>query len=146
MILISNQEKGYFINTPARSYRYQVLLDFAMEREPEKADLYTELLTCDYYLRENAKSRPSFAADQTCYYREMADFYEKEEKEPEILTFLDDTDTIGEDTETTMEAFFYPVWENCPEKICERWEKPGFLLFDYEKRNPLTGDARTVLI
>ena len=40
MILISNQEKGYFINTPARSYRYQVLLDFAMEREPEKADLF----------------------------------------------------------------------------------------------------------
>ena len=47
---------------------------------------------------------------------------------------------------THMEAFFYAVWEDCPEKICERREKPGFLLFDYEKRNPLTGDARTVLI
>lgn len=140
------EEKGYFINTPARSYRYQVLLDFAMEREPEKADLYTELLTCDYYLRENAKSRPSFAADQTCYYREMADFYEKEEKEPEILTEYEGYHAKQVMKMTHMEAFFYPVWENCPEKICERWEKPGFLLFDYEKRNPLTGDARTVLI
>lgn len=140
------EEKGYFVNTPARSYRYQVLLDFALEREPEKAPLYTELLTCDYYLRENAKSRLSFAADQTCYYKEMADFYEKEEKEPAVLTGYEGYHAKQVMKMTHMEAFFYPVWEDCPEKICERREKPGFLLFDYEKRNPLTGDARTVLI
>ena len=74
------------------------------------------------------------------------DFYEKEEKEPEILTEYEGYHAKQVMKMTHMEAFFYPVWENCPEKICERWEKPGFLLFDYEKRNPLTGDARTVLI
>ena len=76
----------------------------------------------------------------------MADFYEKEEKEPEILTGYEGYHAKQVMKMTHMEAFFYPVWENCPEKICERREKPGFLLFDYEKRNPLTGDARTVLI
>ena len=34
---------------------FQVLLDFAAETDRERAELYRELLTFDYYLRENAK-------------------------------------------------------------------------------------------
>ena len=54
------EAKGYFVNTPSRSYRYRILLDFAASREPEKEELFRELLTCDYYLRENARADRTF--------------------------------------------------------------------------------------
>lgn len=38
-----------------------MLLDFAVSAEPEKEELYRQLLTLDMYLRENMKSRPAFA-------------------------------------------------------------------------------------
>lgn len=51
---------GYFISTPSRNYRYQILLEFACSIAADKRDLYIELLTFDLYLRENLKSRPNF--------------------------------------------------------------------------------------
>ncbi len=54
-------KKGYFIQTPARSRRYEVLLEFAKEISPEEELHFMELLTLDFYLRENPKSRPAFA-------------------------------------------------------------------------------------
>lgn len=55
------ERKGYFIQTPARSRRYEVLLEFATEVSPDNVVHYEELLTLDYYLREKPKSRPPFA-------------------------------------------------------------------------------------
>ena len=47
---------GFFTSTPSRSYRYQVLLDFACTVAAGKRTLFAELLTFDLYLRENLKS------------------------------------------------------------------------------------------
>ncbi len=55
------ESKGYFLHTPARSHRYEVLLEFVAETQPERIKHTQELLTLDFYLRENPKSRPSFA-------------------------------------------------------------------------------------
>ncbi|MBR4965294.1 MAG: B12-binding domain-containing radical SAM protein [Lachnospiraceae bacterium] len=55
------EKKGYFVQTPARSRRYEVLLEFVEEAVPEKKHHFEDLLTLDFYLRENPKSRPSFA-------------------------------------------------------------------------------------
>lgn len=55
------ERRGYFLQTPARSRRYEVLLEFAAETEPSRIKHTEELLTLDFYLRENPKSRPSFA-------------------------------------------------------------------------------------
>ena len=55
---------GYFVNAPARSYRYQVLLDFACSAAADKKALFIELLTFDLYLRENLKSRPEFCMEE----------------------------------------------------------------------------------
>ena len=60
-------KQGYFVKSPARSYRYQVLLAFAVRVDPGREALYRESLTYDLYLRENAKSRPEFAKDITPY-------------------------------------------------------------------------------
>ena len=73
------EEKGYFVNSPSRSYRYQVLLDFATAVDSEREKLYKEALTFDLYLRENMKTRPEFARDLSEHKDWCRLFYEKEE-------------------------------------------------------------------
>ena len=73
-------EKGYFVHTPARAYRYQVLLEFAQQEDPDGMELYRELAVYDLYLRENAKSRPVFALDEKPYHDQIVEFYQEEEK------------------------------------------------------------------
>lgn len=140
------EKKGYFTNAPARCYRYQALLNFACEADGEKRELYRELLTYDYYLRENAKSRPSFAKDLSKYHDAVWEFYKKEEKEPDVLKGYRDYHAKQTLKMTHMEVFAYPVWEKEAEKICKKRQRPGFMLFDYQMRNPLNQDAKTVLI
>ncbi len=112
------EEQGYVINSPARSRRYEILLAFAVSRDPGRESLYRELLTFDIYLREKCKSRPSFAADRTAY-REMLRAREVDKREH-------------------VEIFFYPVWERAPK---QRGEAPVFVRFCYEKRDPLSHNA-----
>lgn len=116
------ERKGFFINTPARSYRYQVILDFACEIDPEKKELYAELLTYDFYLRENAKSRPSFSRDLSSYH-------------------IRQTGRM-----THMDIFFYSVWEKDVSKICRKKEEPNRVLFDYREKDPLTGNVRISVV
>lgn len=139
------EAKGYFVNTPSRSYRYRILLDFAKSREPEKEELFRELLTCDYYLRENAKSRPDFCMDLQPFYREISDFYEKEEKSPQYLKDYQGYHAKQMMKMTHMERFHYPVWEEDAAGIMRR-RRGAYVLYDYQKRNPLTMDAKMTLI
>lgn len=135
------EEKGYFLNSPARSYRYQVILAFAVSIAPEKEELYRELLTFDYYLRENAKNRPDFCRDLSLYRDSIWDFYRKEEEKPEILAEYKEYHARQAIKMTHMEAFFYPVWEKEREKITVRRSKPALVIFDYKKRDALTKEA-----
>lgn len=135
------EEKGYFVNSPARGHRYQVLLEFMLSADPEKKELYRELLTFDYYLRENAKNRPAFCADLTPYREAIWDFYQKEEEKPDILEDYKEYHARQTMKMTHMEVFFYPVWEKETEKISVRREHPAFVVFDYRKRDALTKEA-----
>lgn len=146
------ERKGYFVNSPARSYRYQVLLEFALEYDEAWAEAYGELLTYDMYLRENLKSRPDFAKDLLEYKEEIRSFYRKEEESRRYLPAYGDYDSRQLARMTHLEPFFYPVW-NMPNRR-ERKElpqsvkgnQPVYVLFDYQERNPLNEDARTVQI
>lgn len=135
------QEKGYFVNTPARSHRYQILLEFALTVSPEKEALYRELLTFDYYLRENAKSRPSFCRDLSSYRDKIWEFYQREEKEAQILTDYQQYHARQKMKMTHMEVFFYPVWEADSNRELQKSKAPDFILFDYAKRDVLTKEA-----
>lgn len=135
------RKKGYFLNSPARGYRYQVILAFAVSIAPEKEELYRELLTFDYYLRENAKNRPDFCRDLSLYRDSIWDFYRKEEEKPEILAEYKEYHARQTIKMTHMEAFFYPVWEKEREKITVRRSKPALVIFDYKKRDVLTNEA-----
>lgn len=134
-------EKGYFTNTPARSYRYQVLLEFALSRAPEREQLYRELLTYDFYLRENAKSRPAFSMELSPYRKEIGGFYRKEEELPELLKGYTGYHARQTMKMTHMDVFFYPVWKE--DMVREKRVEPVFVLFDYQKRDALTGEAST---
>lgn len=139
-------EKGYLVNSPARSYRYQVLLDFVKDRIPEKTELFGELLTLDLYLRENAKSRPSFARDLSPWREKIWQFYCREEEKPDLLAAYSDYHARQTMKMTHMEGFYYPVWEACKEAALIRRKEPGFVLFDYEKRDALTGAAAVYVL
>lgn len=144
------EEKGYFVQAPARGYRYQVMLDFACMTDPDREDLYRELLTYDYYLREKAKSRPDFAKNFDEYYEQIWAFYQQEESEPVYLSAYREYHARQTMKMTHMEAFTYPVWEKDVNKIilaskeAPKETAPAYVLFDYKQRNPLTGDAVTV--
>lgn len=148
------EEKGFFINSPSRNYRYEVMLEFveSWKAGEEVNKLFRELLTFDVYLREKAKSRPSFARDIHDRYQEISAFYRRQEKEPDLLSGYVEK---GYDSRqmmrmTHMDVFCYPVWD-------EKWlngikvnelhpEGERFVLFDYERRSPLNHEARYTVI
>lgn len=106
------EEKGYFTASPARIYRYQVLLNFASERDRERQPVYRELLVYDMYLRENVKSRPDFAVDLSLYKERIRDFYREEERERRYLPEYRDYDWKQMSKMSHVEPFFYPVWDH----------------------------------
>jgi len=148
------ERKGYFVNSPARSYRYQVLLEFACEYDGQFEEIYRELLIYDMYLRENLKSRPEFAKDLTPYKDTMRSFYKEEEETRHFLPAYEQYDFKQLARMTHLEPFYFQVW-NLPERSAVKrltTENVGldsrhnlqYVLFDYQERNPLTGDARNV--
>lgn len=140
------EKKGYFVNSPSRSYRYQVLLHFAGEYDGAWEAAYRELLTYDMYLRENLKSRPDFAHDLQEHKEVIRAFYRWEEEERTFLPDYVNYDSKQLGRMTHLEPFYYPVWDKLERDVTEVSRKPSYLLFDYRQRNPLTGDATTILV
>ena len=109
----------------SRVRKYELLLDFAAEYFPEEKDRYRELLTVDYYLRERAKARPSFAPDETPYKEELRRIRRLAPGETHVEALTGEGAALlrGEKAEAGKNR------------------GPVYLIFDYEKRSPLTGDA-----
>ena len=145
------EREGFFTNSPARAYRYQVLLQFAEEVDAQNAAVYRELLTYDLYLRENAKSRPDFAVDYSGNEKvreSLRDFYRREAQERKYLPDYAGYDSRQLGKMTHMEPFYYPVWEGrflAGEQPVQKSALPAaYVLFDYRNRDSLTYEARTV--
>lgn len=136
---------GYFVSTPSRAYRYQVLLDFACSVAAQKQELYVELLIFDMYLRENLKSRPSFAPPNAIDKESLRRFFDKEAVTHQYLKHYDGYQSAQLLRMTHIEQFSYPVWRDFtaenPSKCTQKLDAPAYILFDYESRNALTHDA-----
>ena len=63
------EKKGYSEISHSRMRRYEILMEFAGERKEIPAEALSDVMLLDLYLRENLKSRPSFASDQKPYER-----------------------------------------------------------------------------
>ena len=120
------EDRGLLQNSPARSRRYEVLLEFAVSADKGRESLYRELLTFDLYLREKCKSRPEFAADRTPF-REALRSRERDKREH-------------------IEVFFHRVWETALPKAGMRDGGPFFVRFDYSKRDPLSYNAEVTVL
>jgi len=120
------QDRGYFVQSPSRIRRYQVLLEFVREIAPDQEPLYRELLTFDLYARENLKSRPPFAADQSPYKQTLRELLKSRAEKEQLHA----------------EVFFYPVGRKTAEKILDpSGAGPRILIFNYSKRDPLDHNA-----
>ncbi|MCH5344466.1 MAG: B12-binding domain-containing radical SAM protein [Acetatifactor sp.] len=162
------EEKGFFRNSPARVYRYEVLLQFAEKWDSAFVPIYKELLTYDLYLRENMKSRPSFAKDVTeqAVKAQIREFYRREEQEQKWLPDYGEYDKRQLIRMTHLEPFVYPVWDGEALAACRATQtdsvsqmagvsqeadgdaqKPlRYVLFDYQHRNPLTYEAASQVV
>ena len=75
------EKKGYSEISHSRMRRYEILMEFAGEHSEIPQEGLSDVMVLDLYLRENLKSRPSFASDQKPYERLVWD-YRKAEKIP----------------------------------------------------------------
>ena len=63
------EKKGYSEISHSRMRRYEILMEFAGEQKEIPPEALSDVMLLDLYLRENLKSRPSFASDQKPYER-----------------------------------------------------------------------------
>ena len=73
------EKRCYSEISHSRMRRYEILMEFAGEHSEIPMEKLSDVMLLDLYLRENLKSRPSFASDQKPYER-MIWAYRKEKK------------------------------------------------------------------
>ena len=113
----------------SRIRRCEILLEFLEKRElicsESKNEMFKEALIFDLYYRENCKSRPTWACDMTSF-KHMTRFFCKNGKLSHVEPF----------------HYRFPKKSQCCiEKLPERLEKTLWVLFHYDRRDPLDHQA-----
>lgn len=112
-----------------RLARYEILYDFIRELpagEGRRSETYRDLLMYDLYLRENVKSRPSFAGDLTLCKEQVKQFFIKEAAEPLYLRGYEGYDS----RQLAKMAHLEPMGDG------------SYVLFDYKNRDAMFGNAK----
>ncbi|MBR3811926.1 MAG: B12-binding domain-containing radical SAM protein [Agathobacter sp.] len=118
------EKKGYFGMSHSRIKRCEILMEFLDEEWTDESydewkDCIYQALVFDLYYRENCKSRPSWAMPQEDY-KSISRYYCKNGKLSHVEMFL--YDFLGGDY--------------------TRLKEPVYVLFSYDKRDPLTHQAK----
>lgn len=119
------EEKGYFGMSHSRIRRCEILMEFLAQEWPmdethgDWQDCIRQALVFDLYYRENCKSRPAWAAPY-------------EQLKPYVRHYCKN----GKMSHVEMFSYDF-LGENY---TCS--EEPKFVLFSYEKRDPLTHQAK----
>ncbi|PNV62303.1 B12-binding domain-containing radical SAM protein [Clostridium sp. chh4-2] len=129
------EERGLSEISHNRPARYEVLYDFICEEAKKRGfeDLteeFRDLLVYDLYLRENVKSRPSFARDQGEIKTQIRDFFIREAREFKYLKEYEGYDSRQISKMAHIEGM----------------ADGTMVLFDYKNRDPLTYNAKTFLL
>lgn len=136
------EKKSYDNISHNRIRRYEILLEFLAEEEPENVSEYRQILTYDAYARENLKSRPAFAAVEE-HRDEIRAFYKWEEEHRKYLPEYEQYDWKQLSKMTHMEYFTVPI----PTLPMTYGQNNGyFLLFDYRCRDALTYNAQCTVV
>lgn len=157
------RERGYSKMSHSRMARFKILREFIMMHSPvaerssgnepwrpsgtevpalggdDRTELYEELLTLDWYLRENSRSRPEWAGDEAVHKDEKYEFYKSEEKAPVYLKGYEGYRARQMMTMTHLEYFTHDV-------LGDGQKGRYRVLFDYQQRDPLNDDARAIYV
>ena len=129
--------KGYSEAAHNLIQRYEILLEFLQDEKQQDEAFFRQMMVLDLYARENMKTRPRFAKDPSEWKNESRDFYQKESETRTLLPSYTTYDWKQLQRMTHVEVFDYDVLGN--------GEKARtVLLFDYQKRDPLTGNAEMI--
>ena len=143
------REEGLGGKSYSRMQRMEILRGF-LHREVKKqntlpVEYFDELLTLDLYLRENAKSRPAWSGDQEPEKEMAIGFYQREEEAPCYLKAMAQTHSWKQMLRMTHLEHFHTLARE-GEFFGYAPQTQLYLLFSYEQRDPLTGDAEIVEI
>lgn len=127
------EENGLAMMNISRNSRYEYLIEFARvsiykDRETKFKE-FEEAAAMDYYSRENAKNRPLFLRKNYVSKEEEKTFYRNEERIPCLLK---DMGTDNADARMLRSVTHI-------ERI-----KDGYVIFDYTKRDAVTGNVRLI--
>lgn len=123
----------------ARIDRYYILLDFFRNRENHTDDkIFKEIMMFDLYLRENMKTRPSFADDVKGYKRLFRSISEQLG-----LNHMEHVEVISEQAwrELILQGVKFRQVSVKSEYVHEAVYNKKILYFDYTKRDPLNNNA-----
>lgn len=129
------EENGYFSVAHTRIRRYEILQEFMAEYTgEEEQEKCREWMVFDLYLRENMKTRPSWARDLSDWKAAFREVYRQEEENRKYLSAL-----VGRDARQLAKMTHLEVFTHI-------FEKETMVLFSYESRDPLSHSARWQII
>jgi len=130
------EKNGHLIIQSSRIKKYDILLEFANNLNSENNNpsinisMLKEALLIDLYSRENLKKQPDFAKEiPKEYLNKIHDFYLKEMEKPEYLT----SGYEGFDLKQLMKQTHIEIVEYL-------FDDKRILLFDYSKKDPISGN------
>lgn len=124
------RKQGFFEINHSRLARYEILFQFLQKQEPQRIEIYRDILMYDLYLRENVKSRPKFAREQGCYKIRIKQFFIEESQNPRYLKGYEAYDSRQISKMAHVEVM----------------GDGKMILFDYQNRSPLNYNARTEIV
>lgn len=124
------RKQGFFEINHSRLARYEILFQFLQEQEPQRIEIYRDILMYDLYLRENVKSRPKFAREQGGYKTRIRQFFIEESQNPRYLKGYEAYDSRQISKMAHVEVM----------------GDGKMILFDYQNRSPLNYNARTEVV
>lgn len=134
------EQMGYMDISHSRLRRYEILMEWIQTQENITQSKAAALLTFDWYSRENGKTRPRFAPKSEVYQKQAAEFFRKEEQQRRWLP------NYEKYTWKQMMHMTHLEYLQIGMKDGTLLEEPRWYLFDYQRRNPLTGNAKIIVL
>lgn len=151
------EEKDLFGIGFKREARYEVLREFCIERlgksDEFELKVLDNLLSYDYYLRENAKSRPSWAKEEPIEKSAYHNFFKSggndeisleqegyDSKEAARMMHIEPV--VREAARYIINDLIKEEYEIDLNNVMKSNDHTMYCLFDYEQRNPLSKSAK----
>ena len=140
------REKGYFSCQHSRLRRYEILWEFLCEAEwsEEAREILRQTLTYDLYARDYVKNPPAFVPERSHEYQQkVRDFLTKECEQPTVLSGYEKYQPKQLFNMIYVQQFTVNIPKLLKTGKVETGEAHS-LVFDYQKRNPLTHSAEVI--